>query len=296
MTNISPKFGMNLLSEGQAGHAAANAALSVAESIAQLVVLDRDLTVPPGGESEGDTYLVGASATGAWLGQDGKIAIYYGGGWYSDEAGDFPAPYEGLVAYVVDEDLLMVYNGTAWVPLHGNVIGPHNQRMLMSPLPSGTSGITLTADRAYFVYVGQTLRRQTWQYVSFVLTGVASGAQTAEVGLFSTPLPPNKAGQSLTKLVATGSVDSLTAGAGTVKKNSSAFATQVSRGVHLWAGIRTNMATTQPGILAVQLDMNQGFVLQTNSAGALTGSGPWTGALMGVGTTVQCPALRVELD
>lgn len=46
-------------------------------------------TTPPGSPSDGDAYLVGASATGAWSGQDGSIAIYFSG-WY------FYAPKDGM--------------------------------------------------------------------------------------------------------------------------------------------------------------------------------------------------------
>lgn len=49
-------------------------------------VLDKDLTSPPGSPASGDRYLVGlvegaAVATGAWAGQDGRIAEYVGAAW-----------------------------------------------------------------------------------------------------------------------------------------------------------------------------------------------------------------------
>lgn len=41
-------------------------------------LLDVDLATPPGSPADGDTYVVGTSATGAWTGQDGNLAAYRG--------------------------------------------------------------------------------------------------------------------------------------------------------------------------------------------------------------------------
>lgn len=61
------------------------------------IVLDKDLTAPPGGESFGDAYYVATGATGDWSGQDGNYAIYSDRGWlFSDIA-------EGEILYVSDE-------------------------------------------------------------------------------------------------------------------------------------------------------------------------------------------------
>ena len=71
-------------------------------------VLDRDLTAPPGGESEGDIYLVADSATGAWSGKDGDLALYYSGKWF------FHTPAAADLIYLVDEDLFLLFTST-WV-------------------------------------------------------------------------------------------------------------------------------------------------------------------------------------
>jgi hypothetical protein len=171
------------------------------------------------------------------------------------------------------------------------------QRVLSSPLPNVATALTLVNGTAYFVYLGRTTVDFTPKYVEFYVNTAGSGAQTAEVGLFSSTSPPNKGNLSLTKLVSTGSVSSLT-GIG-VKRNSSAFATSVATGTHLWAGVRTAMATNQPALSGLCMDFSQGRVLSTAAAGALTGSGPWTGAIISVGqylNTAIAPDLRVSLD
>jgi hypothetical protein len=79
------------------------------DSLHSLSVADKDLTTPPVSPSEGGRYIVASGATGAWSGQDGKVASYFNAAWA------FYAPAEGWFAWVADEDLLYRYTGTAWV-------------------------------------------------------------------------------------------------------------------------------------------------------------------------------------
>jgi hypothetical protein len=72
-------------------------------------VLDRDLSTPPGSPAEGDRYLVADSATGAWSGEEGKIAAWQDGAWA------FYTPREGWLVWLADEDILLAFNGASWV-------------------------------------------------------------------------------------------------------------------------------------------------------------------------------------
>src|SRR6185295_15011155 len=136
---------------------------------------------------------------------------------------------------------------------------------------------------AYFVYVGKTSRPLTVAFVECYMTTSGTGAQTAEVGLFSTPLAPNKSGQTLTKLIATGTVDSLTAAAN-MRRNTTTFALAVPAGTFLWAAIRTAMASTQPTFAGVAYDLLEGYILTTSGQGALTSLTTTAGALFGLST------------
>lgn len=73
-----------------------------------LSVKDRDLTAPPGSPASGDTYIPAATATGAWAGKEGQIAVWDSAAWV------FGVPREGWVASVDDEDVMIRYNGTVW--------------------------------------------------------------------------------------------------------------------------------------------------------------------------------------
>jgi hypothetical protein len=173
----------------------------------------------------------------------------------------------------------------------------HGSRVFSSPLPNVATALTTVSGTAYFVYLGRTVTALTPKHVELYVSTVGTGAQTAEVGSFSTPNAPNKASQTLTKLVSSGTVDALTATG--VKRNTSAFATSVPAGTHLWAGVRTAMATAQPQISGLCMDFSQGRVLSTASAGVLTGTGPWTGAIISNPSylsTAMCPDLRGVLD
>jgi hypothetical protein len=147
---------------------------------------------------------------------------------------------------------------------------------------------------AYWVYLGRTVKPVTIKFVECHVSTAGAGTQAAEIALCSSPNPPNKAAATLTKLVADATIDALT-GTG-VKRNTNALNYAVAAGTHLWAGIRTAMATTQPTYRALGIDMAQGRVLSTGSAGALTGTGPWTGAIIAASTSGICPDLRLTLD
>jgi len=56
------------------------------------------------------------------------------------------------------------------------------------------------------------------------------------------------------------------------------------------------MATTQPTIWGVGQDWGEGIVQAAAGASALTGAGPWSGALISASTSVICPDLRGVLD
>lgn len=342
-----------------------NEALLRIDRLAQLSVLDRDLTSPPGSPSEGVAYIVPTGATGSWAGADGMIAFYYGGwryvrpkhGWrihVRDEGVDLTVFQTDMTVSATFNDndpsadsidrasgsfiddgveagmYLRVENSSlndgryvigsvaastitldageeltdegptadvilsAWkfVQSRGSIISPSGHAILLSPLPRGASTLTLVSGTAYWVYLGYNTHRQVMRFVELLIPPAAagSGAQTAELGLFYSTSPPNRANQTINKIDATGTVDDLTTSG--LKRNTSAFTTPVPAGVHLWAGIRTAMATTQPSLISLILDMSQGFVLATAAAGALTGSGPWTGAVIGTGVNPIAPDLR----
>lgn len=106
----TPIHALPLLSASQAGkEVTVNEALTILDLLVGLSVKDRGLTAPPGSPAEGDRYIVPAAATGAWAGWDGDVAAWSGGAWLR-----LPRR-RGLTAWIEDEAILTVWNGTAWV-------------------------------------------------------------------------------------------------------------------------------------------------------------------------------------
>lgn len=105
---LTPKYGLTLVEEGQAdAEVNVNDALNRIDLFTNIWILDRDLTDAPGGESNGDVYLVDGTGTGAWVGHDDELAGYMDG-WVFQEV------KPGMIAYVEDEDIWIGWNGTAW--------------------------------------------------------------------------------------------------------------------------------------------------------------------------------------
>ena len=155
------------------------------------------------------------------------------------------------------------------------------------------AGTTTTGATAYFVYLGKTNKKILANKVIFNVTTGGASTQVGEVGLFSTTSAPNGAAQTLTKLMATGTLDDLT-GTG-ILGNTTAFATDVAAGVHLWAGYRVDMASTEPTVVGVTGDNSRGRILSLGSAGVMTSTSTYAGALITHAFTWQAPALALTI-
>lgn len=205
----------------------------------------------------------------------------------------------GADAGTGDVTISVVYGTAAGTATQGNdtrlLTGIEDSpRQFMSNLAPGNAAFLLVSGVGYFVYLGRAAVDMVVKFVEFHVSTAGAGAQVAEVGLFSSPTAPNKTALTMTKLVATGTVDALTSIG--VKRNTSAFATNILAGTHLWAGIRTAMATTQPTIWGIGVDMAQGKILTKAAVGVLTGAGPFTTAIVAAATATSCLDLRATLD
>lgn len=91
-------------------------------------VEDRDLTSPPGSPTHGQVYIVGASASGAWSGQDNALAYYHYGDWL------FYTPTEGWCVWAKDENVALVFDGSAWIAANKLLV------KTVATLPTGSAG------------------------------------------------------------------------------------------------------------------------------------------------------------
>jgi hypothetical protein len=105
----TPNLGLPYIMAAQSQkHVTHNEAIRALDAVVQLSVLDRNLGVPPSSPAEGARYIVAASPSGAWSGHAGKVAAYQDGAWM------FYVPSEGWIAWVADEDIAVVWTGSAW--------------------------------------------------------------------------------------------------------------------------------------------------------------------------------------
>lgn len=108
MSNTA-KFAIALMTASQSQkHVTFNTAIQILDAFLQAAIIDRDLSAPPGGESDGDMYLVSGTGTGAWATHDGEIALYVNGGYL------FYTLIEGMAFWVSDENVYIVYNGSGF--------------------------------------------------------------------------------------------------------------------------------------------------------------------------------------
>jgi hypothetical protein len=119
-TTYLPQTGAAELAVGQsAAETSANEALRHLDAgHTRSIIEDRDLTAPPGSCADGARYLVAATATGAWAGEDGRLAIAVGtdaaNGWLFETVAA-----KGFRLSVRDESLELEHNGTTWVTVAG---------------------------------------------------------------------------------------------------------------------------------------------------------------------------------
>lgn len=97
---VSPIHGITLLIASQSQpEIIVNEAIRVLEAIAQLSVISRVLTAPPGSPADGACYMPASGATGAWTGYDGSdIALRMGTAWYKI------TPKVGMICWVDNEN------------------------------------------------------------------------------------------------------------------------------------------------------------------------------------------------
>ena len=92
-------------------HVTHNEALRLLDAMVQLSVLDRTHTAPPASPTDGDRHIVASGATGLWTGWDLNIAFWVDGVWMR------LVPRPGWLAWIADEAVFAVWNGSTWDPV-----------------------------------------------------------------------------------------------------------------------------------------------------------------------------------
>jgi hypothetical protein len=117
-----------------------NAALNDIDFMAQLSAIDHTISTPPSSPNTGDTYIIGASPTGAWSGQANSVTGYYSG-W------SIKPPVTGWTAWTRNDSRLLYYNGSVWALLTTpklDATATYNPGTIASGAGQTSSAITVT--------------------------------------------------------------------------------------------------------------------------------------------------------
>ena len=111
----TPLLSLPYIQGGQAQkHVTHNEALERLDVLVQLTVEAMDGTTPPASPIEGQSWVIGTGATGAWASQVGDIAAWRGGGWV------FVTPQTGWRLWDKANAALQIYDGTVWTSTGGS--------------------------------------------------------------------------------------------------------------------------------------------------------------------------------
>lgn len=132
-------------------HITHNEALRTLDALVQLSVETRSQA--PTTPEAGTRYIVAANATGPWVAHENDIALYEDNGWI------FYTPNSGWQAYVLDEDIQVVWDGAEW-----HILGQPTQDNLnvqtlgINTGADTTNRLTVSADATLLSHDGASHR------------------------------------------------------------------------------------------------------------------------------------------
>lgn len=150
-TYISENLNLPFIAPAQAQkHVTHNEAIRVLDAVAQLSLASKTDTAPPVTPSAGVRYFVPTGGAGDWSGQDGKIVAY------QDEAWAQYTPQIGWQAYIEDESLFAVFDGTVWDGVEGGGTPDYQNLSLVgiNTTADATNKIAIASDASLFTHDG----------------------------------------------------------------------------------------------------------------------------------------------
>jgi hypothetical protein len=131
-------------------HITHNEAIAALDALVQLAVLDRDLSAPPASSITGARYIVGGTPTGDWAGKAGQVAVWDGAAWL------FHVPEPGWLAFVLDENGLVAWSGSAWLPTLG--LDGQAPMLGINATPDSTNRLAVASDAVLFSYASDDVQ------------------------------------------------------------------------------------------------------------------------------------------
>lgn len=106
----TPRFALPLLAVAQAQKEVThNEALTLLDALIHAAVEAGPLAAPPTGPVEGQCWIVGATPTRGWIGQENSIALWTAGGWR------FASARDGMQVTRLADGARLRFDGAAWI-------------------------------------------------------------------------------------------------------------------------------------------------------------------------------------
>lgn len=144
MPDLSPRLGLPYILPSQnQKHVTHNEALRLLDALVQLRITGFDATTPPAAAQPGETHALGTGTTGAWAGQDGRLATYEDAGWA------FLDPVEGWRAADLASGGLRVFQGGAWTNMLDGL-----SSLGLNATADATNRLTVASQASLFTHDG----------------------------------------------------------------------------------------------------------------------------------------------
>lgn len=177
----TPRASLPELSEAQASKEIThNEALRKLEALTVGGVVTMTLSAPPASPTEGGVWIVGPNATGAWSGMENKLAHFTNAAWA------FYAPADGWNAYLIDANVFVFFDGTAWSTkfyLPASVAGAASLNLPAGAAPTTPADGDIWATTAALVARINGATRTLWDDGNLATVAQAE----AEAGTATTP-------------------------------------------------------------------------------------------------------------
>jgi hypothetical protein len=131
-------------------HITHNEAIVALDTLIQLAVLDRDLNGPPGAPDVNMRYIVGPAPTAEWSGKANQVAAWDGAAWV------FHTPEPGWLAFILDENGLLVWSGSAWQPTLG--LDAQAPMLGLNATPDATNRLAVASDAVLFTHASDDVQ------------------------------------------------------------------------------------------------------------------------------------------
>lgn len=149
MSQTSTHLNLPYIQPAQAQkHVTHNEAVELLDMIVQLTVQDFDATTPTTSPTEGETWALGATPTGAWAGQAGMLATWRGGGWL------FVTPQTGWRAYGVTPAQMRVYDGSVWASTDQALVLENLTGVGINATSDATNKLAVSSDATLLSHAG----------------------------------------------------------------------------------------------------------------------------------------------